>query len=157
MRESPQSWRKPRSWLAVQTKPGPVAIAAPRGTPDCLALEPVPKGSWKYSSAVAAPTILTLFLWPAALCTSHKLQLPGGQQERALGVRGRPEPDPASPGCCITKAGSLFAALTPSVSSLSPRPCLRPGPTCFSSPCFSSGLSPGSVLLGVFLLWFLQP
>ncbi|CAD7678913.1 unnamed protein product [Nyctereutes procyonoides] len=36
------------------------------------------------------------------------------------------------------RQGSMFAALTPSVSSLSLRPCLRRGPTCFPSPCLSS-------------------
>lgn len=61
-----------------------------------------------------------LVFFSGLLLSEHhiQLQLPGGQKEGA--VWGRPEPNPASPGCCITKAGAVFAALT-LVSSVTQR------------------------------------
>lgn len=85
MRESPQSWRKPRSWLAEQAKLGPVATQFLSGAPDCPALQHVPKGPWRCSCGVAAPSTLAVFLSGLLLSVHHsQLQLPGGQKERAV-------------------------------------------------------------------------
>lgn len=44
----------------MQANLGPVAVATPQWSPDCPALQPVPKGSWRYPCGVAAPITLTL-------------------------------------------------------------------------------------------------
>lgn len=61
---------------------------------------------------------------------------------------GRPEPNPASPGCRITKAGSVFAALTPSVSSVTPRP-VSDEARLLSQPLTFQGASHRSISLGL--------
>lgn len=87
----------------MQANLGPVAVATPQWSPDCPALQPVPKGSWRYPCGVATPVTLTL-PFSLACCSLYictQLQLPGGRKERA--VWGRPEPNPASLAVALPK------------------------------------------------------
>lgn len=130
-----------------------------RGAPDCPALQPVPKGSWRCPEGWPLPSPEPVFLSGLLLSVPDtQLQLPGGQKEGT--VWGRPEPNPADPGCCrITKAASVFAAaLTPSVSPLLLGGLSQTRPACSLSPWLSSGLPVGqSCRVCAFLLWFFWP
>lgn len=149
MTESPQSWRKPWSWWAVPANLGPVAAAAPPWSTDCPALQPVPEGSRRFPVRWLLPSPDPVFL-SGLLLSVHdtRLQLPGGQKEGA--VSGRPEPNPAGPGCCVTKAGSVFAAaLTPSVSPPLLGGLSQTRPACSLSPLTFQWASCRSVLLSL--------
>lgn len=145
--------RKPRSWLAVQANLDPVAMAALKWSPDCLALQHMLTGQG-CSSGAATPVTLTLSFCLA--CCSLNITYIFSCPETKRAVRGRPEPNPASPDHCVTKAGSVFAALTLS-------PLLLGGPYSNEAhPAFPAQLSSGPSLgqscwLCAFLLWFLWP
>lgn len=66
---------------------GPVAEAPPQWSPRLSCLQPVPKGSWRYPCGVATPIAPDpVLLSGLLLSVCHtQLQLPGGQQERAVG------------------------------------------------------------------------
>lgn len=129
----------------MQAKLGLVATAAPlSGALDRLARQHVPKGSRKYSSGVAAPTTLTLsHLWPAALYITHSFSRLEASRKGPCGG----SLSSASPGCRITKAGSVFAALTPAVFCHS-KALSQMRPNLLSKPLPSSRLSLRSILLG---------
>lgn len=75
----------------MQVKLDPWAMAAPKWSLDCLALQHVPKGSRGYSSGATTSTTLTPSFSGLLLSEHHiHLQLPGDQRKGSCGRGLRP-------------------------------------------------------------------